>query len=166
MLGSRYCLCVFCAIAAAVLTLLALLSPASSRAEERPVSFINDVAPIFKENCFACHDAKKRSGKLDLTSYEKFMQGGSSDSPVVAGNTDESGLLELVRAKGKKRMPPEGKGQPLSKTQVSLLERWVAQGAKLDAGLDPKADLGRELRLRWKPPAPPATYAFPAIVNA
>lgn len=158
------CLCVLCAVIAGALAALALLAPARTHAA--PASFINDVAPILKESCFACHDAKKRSGKLDMTSFEKFMQGGSGDSPVAAGKPDESLILELVTGKGAKRMPPEGKGQPLSKEQVAVIERWIKEGAKPDGGLDAKADLVRELRLRWKPPAPPAKYEFPTIINA
>src|SRR5579859_403293 len=146
------CFCVLCAIVAGALAVLAMLSPSRTQAQTKPASFINDIAPILKENCYACHDAKKRSGKLDMTTFEKFMQGGNSDAPVTAGKPDESLLLELVAAKGKKRMPPEGKGTPLAKEQVALIERWIKEGAKIDAGVDAKADLVRELRLRWKPP--------------
>src|SRR6185295_6132474 len=32
--------------------------------------------------------------------------------------------------------------------------------------IDPKADLVRELRVRWAPPPPPEAYQFPDIVNA
>ena len=164
---SSRCFCIACAIAAGALALLAMLSaPSAAHAQNKPASFINDVAPILKENCYACHDAKKRSGKLDMTSFEKFMAGGNSDSPVSAGKPDDSYILELVKAKGKKRMPPEGKGKQLSKEQVAVIENWIAQGAKLDAGVDPKADLIRELRLRWRPPVAPAAYKFATIINA
>jgi WD40 repeat protein len=151
-----------CALAFAAI----LAGPIPAHAAEKPISFINDVAPILKEHCFACHDAKKRSGKLDMTSYEKFMHGGSNDSPVSAGSPDDSLLLELVSAKGSKRMPPEGKGQALARQSITVFERWIKEGAKLDAGVDPKADLIRELRIRWKPPTPPTAYPFPTIVNA
>ena len=38
------------------------VSPPAGRAADKPISFINEVAPILKENCLACHDAKKRNG--------------------------------------------------------------------------------------------------------
>src|SRR5258708_3663321 len=160
------CFCILRAIVAAAIAVLPMLAPSTAMAQTKPVSFINDVAPILKENCYACHDAKKRSGKLDMTTFEKFLQGGSNDSPFAAGKPDESLILELVSSKGTKRMPPEGKGQPLTKDQVALIERWIKEGAKIDGGIDAKADLVRELRLRWKPPAPPAAYEFPTIINA
>src|SRR5207253_1731643 len=36
----------------------------------------------------------------------------------------------------------------------------------LDPEVPPTADLGRELRKRWVPPAPPEKYQFPAVVTA
>lgn len=158
--------CIVCAILAAALALGLFLAPSTARAQEKPVSFINDVAPILKESCFACHDAKKRSGKFDMTTFEKFLAGGNNDTPVAAGKPEESLLLELVTAKGTKRMPPEGKGQPLTKGQIAVITNWVKQGAKIDAGIEAKADLVRELRLRWQPPALLPSYPYPTIVNA
>ena len=57
---------------------------------QKPVSFINDVAPILKENCYACHDAKKRSGKYDMTTFEKLMAGGPGGEPITAGKPADS----------------------------------------------------------------------------
>ena len=63
-------------------------------------------------------------------------------------------------------MPPRDKGEAVPKDKAAVIAQWIKEGAKLDAGLDPKADLVKELRVRWKPPAPPKVYPFPAIVNA
>src|SRR5437868_10633725 len=87
-------------------------SLAAEPARKGPVSFINDVAPIFKENCFACHDTKKRKGKLDMTTFENLRKGGSSDEPIVPGKPEESLLVDLIAAKGSKRMPPKESGDP------------------------------------------------------
>ena len=73
---SSRCFCIVCAIAAGALALIAMLTGSNSAyGQEKPVSFINDVAPILKENCYACHDAKKRSGKLDMTSWRPLPPG-------------------------------------------------------------------------------------------
>ncbi len=141
-------------------------SEAQAPAKKGPVSFINDVAPILQKNCFACHDAKKRKGKLDMTTYEAFRKGGDKDDPVTPGKPDESYLLHALTATDKSRMPPKESGEPLTKPQIAVIEKWVREGAKLDAGLNPKADLGRELRARWNPPAPPAKYPFPVTITA
>ncbi len=172
---SRTCVCVLCAVLTATLAALALLAgaPAARAADpDRPVSFINDVAPILKENCYACHDAKKRSGKFEMTSYAKIRQGGSNDDPITPGKPDDSLLIQLLTGEGSKRMPPPPKDKvsdkdgalPLEK--VAVIERWVKEGAKLDEGVAPEADLLRELRKRWQPPEPPARYPLPVIVTA
>src|SRR5262245_26678652 len=69
------------------LTIVFVQAPhaAAQNAPKGPVSFINDVAPILKENCFACHDSKKRKGKLDMTTYESLRKGGDKDEPIVPG---------------------------------------------------------------------------------
>jgi WD40 repeat protein len=124
------------------------------------------VAPILKENCFACHDAKKRKGKLDMTTYENFRKGGDGDDPVVPGKPDESGLVDRLTAKNKSRMPPLDSGDALPREKIDLIARWIKEGANLDAGLTPKADLLRELRVRWTPPPPPQVYPYPVTVTA
>src|SRR5262249_39755720 len=70
MFRSRYCLCILCAALGLALAALYLFgaTPASSAAAPKgPVSFINDVAPILKKNCFGCHGVKNPKGKLDMT---------------------------------------------------------------------------------------------------
>jgi WD40 repeat protein len=131
-----------------------------------PVSFINDVAPILKENCFACHDSKKRKGKLDMTTYAGLRKGGSKDDPIETGKPRESLILDLLTAKGTNRMPPREAGEALPADKIAIITRWIELGAKVDAGIAPGADLLRELRIRWKPPLPPAAYTYPANINA
>src|SRR5947209_9471750 len=106
-----------------------------------PVSFINDVAPILKENCFACHDSKKRKGKLDMTTYESLRKGGDKDDPVTPGKPEASFMYQFVSASNNSRMPPKESGDGLPKEKIAVIGQWIKEGAKLDAGLDPKADL-------------------------
>jgi len=54
----------------------------------------------------------------------------------------------------------------LPKEKVAVIERWIKEGAHLDAGLTAKAELLRELRKRWTPPVPPAKYKFPINITA
>jgi WD40 repeat protein len=175
MSRSRFCLCVFCATAVAALAFLAAsltlrvaraAAPTGKPAVKGPVSFINEIAPILKENCFGCHGAKNPKGKLDMTHYQSLRRGGTKDDPVVPGKPEDSYLIDVLTDTGKKRMPPEDNGDPLTKEQIDLISRWIKEGAKLDAGIATEADLLRELRRRWKPPTPPASYPFPVTINA
>src|SRR5262249_28364393 len=87
--------------------------------------------------------------------------------PITAGKPDDSELYTLVVGAGDKRMPPKKDNiSALPRRQVEVIKQWIEQGAKLDTGIDPKADLVKELRIRWKPPAPPAAYPYPTIINA
>jgi len=164
----RYCACVLCAVAAAIAYFLMFAAPQSASAQDagRPVSFINDVAPILKENCFACHDAKKKSGKYEMTTFEKILSGGANGDAITPGKPETSELHSLIVTTEQRRMPPRDKGEAVPKDKAAVIARWIREGAKLDAGLDPKGDITKELRIRWKPPAPPKAYPFPAIVNA
>ena len=161
----RDCVCVLCAVAAAIVAAL-FLGAGPAAVAQQPVSFVNDVAPILKENCFACHDAKKKSGKFDMTTFEKLKAGGASGEPVAPGKPADSDLHALIVSKDERRMPPRDKGEAVPAGKAKVIEQWIKEGAKLDAGLDPKADLVKELRVRWKPPTPPAAYKLPVVVNA
>ncbi len=168
---SRFCFCVLCALIGIATALLLTLAPMQARADDKggksaPVSFINDVAPILKESCFGCHGAKNPKGKLDMTKYASLRKGGTKDEPIVEGKPEESYLIDALKATDKTRMPPKESGDPLPKDKIEILERWISEGAKLDGGLAPDADLMRELRARWKPPAPPAVYSYPVTITA
>ncbi|HVS36957.1 MAG TPA: c-type cytochrome domain-containing protein [Gemmataceae bacterium] len=172
MLRSRYCLCVLCVTLGAVLALmLFFLAPRPAGAADpqpaatAPVSFINDVAPILKENCFGCHGAKNPKGKLDMTKFASFQKGGTKDAPFHAGQPDASLVIDLLKG-ADTRMPPKDVADPLPPAKIAVIEQWIKEGAKLDAGIDEKADLVKELCLRWTPPVPPITYAFPVTVTA
>jgi hypothetical protein len=166
----HFCLCVLRAVLGLTLLLaLLLLVPQTAHAQGAPknVSFINDVAPILRENCFGCHGSKNPKGKFDMTSYEKLRKGGVQEDPIVPGKPEESHLVDLITAKDERRMPPPKESpNPLPAAKIGVIQQWIKEGAKLDSGLDAKADLPRELRLRWKPPAPKAAYNRPALITA
>jgi WD40 repeat protein/mono/diheme cytochrome c family protein len=162
------CCCILCAVLGLALAWLLFVSPTPSygQTSKGPVSFINDVAPILQKNCFACHDAKKKKGKFEMTTYENFRKGGSKDDPISAGKSKESLIIDVLTSTGKDRMPPPDAGDALKKEQIAIIAKWIDEGAKLDKGLDAKADLVRELRTRWTPPQPPVAYKFPTLINA
>ncbi len=133
---------------------------------DTPVSFINDVAPILKDSCFGCHGVKNPKGRLDMTRYDRFRKGGTKGDPIVEGKPQESYFIDVLTAKDKSRMPPREAGSALPTEKIALLQRWIKEGAKLDAIVEPKADLQKELRIRWVPPVPKAAYPYPAQVTA
>ncbi|HEV3385637.1 MAG TPA: c-type cytochrome [Gemmata sp.] len=164
---SRYCLFISCAVFVFVrLILFGGSQTASAQAPpDKPVSFINDVAPILKKHCFSCHNAKKRLGKYDMTTFERLMAGGANGEQIVAGKPEMSGFYNLMVTAEERRMPPRGMGEVVPKDKAAIIARWIKEGAEIDAGLDTKADLVKELRVRWKPPVHPKDSPPPVVVN-
>ena len=108
----RFCFCFLCAVLGAALALamiawtprtIAAQTPAKqavakAAAVHKPVSFINDVAPILKEACFGCHGAKNPKGKLDMTRYEALRRGGTKEDPIAEGKPEDSYLVDVLTA--------------------------------------------------------------------
>lgn len=113
----------------ALLALLLLAGPAAVTAQDKPVSYKNDIAPIFKASCNECHNEKKKKGKLDMSSYDALVKGGKKGKPWKDGDPDKSMLVEMI--KGDKPEMPED-GDPLKPEQVALIARWIKEGAKGD----------------------------------
>ncbi len=169
MIRNRFsCYCILCALFGLALVMLLIVTPTTAHGQggKGGVSFINDVAPILQKNCFACHDAKKKKGKLEMTTWEAFRKGGSREDPIVPGKSGESGIIKVLTSNDTDRMPPKDAGESLKKDQIALIAKWIDEGAKLDAGIDKKADLVRELRVRFVAPQPLVSYKFPALINA
>ena len=88
-------------------------------------AFENEVLPILKANCFACHGSEKKlQGGLKLTSREDILKGGESGPAVDLKKPNESLILMAINYDGI-MMPPKGK---LSKSQIDTLTRWVTRG--------------------------------------
>ncbi|MBV6433435.1 MAG: hypothetical protein IANPNBLG_03613 [Bryobacteraceae bacterium] len=91
------------------------------------VDFNRQIRPIFSDKCFACHgpDSKHRMAGLRLDQKDSAMR------VVVAGKRGESRLYQRVsQADAKRRMPPPGAEQTLTKEQVELIGKWIDQGAE------------------------------------
>jgi WD40 repeat protein/mono/diheme cytochrome c family protein len=162
------CYCILCALLGLALMVLLFIAPTSASAQQPkgPVSFIKDVAPILQKNCLACHDAKKKKGKLEMTTWETFRKGGAHEDPITAGKSKESLIITVLSSTDKDRMPPAEAGDALKKEQIAIIAKWIDEGAKLDKDVDAKADLVRELRIRFVPPQPAVKYPFPTLINA
>jgi len=99
-------------------------------------SFSSEVRPILADMCFKCHgpDDKGRKGQLQLSERESALQGGKSGRPaIVGGNAAASEMIKRLRAADPdEHMPPPATKKSLTPAQVSLLEKWVASGAKYE----------------------------------
>ncbi len=92
------------------------------------IDFTRDIRPIFARHCAKCH-IEKREGGLRLASrQDAFVPADSGEVVIKPGDSAGSELVRRVTAEDETRMPPEG--ERLSADQVSLLRRWIDQGAK------------------------------------
>ena len=86
-----------------------------------PVSFKDDVQPIFAESCVSCH------GGIDglyLDTYENIIKGGSTGAVIVPGDVSNSRLAHYVY---NGYMP--FRNPPLDSTQAQTILDWIAAGA-------------------------------------
>ncbi len=105
---------------------------ATASDESQAVSFRSDIAPILLDGCLACHGAKKAEGGYRVDSYAELLKAGDSGASPIAASVDQtSELLRRVTCEdASERMPAES--DPLTPTQIDLIRRWIANGAKFD----------------------------------
>jgi mono/diheme cytochrome c family protein len=107
---------------------LSKLPPASTKTG---VTYAADIKPIFEKSCFKCHGSEKQKGKLRVDSLEAALKGGENGPMLIKGDSKKSPVsASIARLVEDEAMPPEGKGDPLTKEQVGLIRAWIDQGAK------------------------------------
>lgn len=89
-----------------------------------PVSFANQVAPLFAEQCVSCHGAQDPEAGLQLHTYEGVMKGSEYGTVVEKGDPDGSLLIEMISAG---EMPQDA--DALTADQVAMVRTWIAEGA-------------------------------------
>jgi WD40 repeat protein len=140
-------------------------APAEAKRVGKPVSFMQDVAPILVENCIACHNPRKSESKYVMTTFAQLAKGGQQGegTTLEPGNPDESNLVESIRPDAQPRMP--FKQDPLSPEKIAVIERWVAEGGKYDGSSSGEdwTILLRKTRQVTIPAAYPVTVPITAL---
>ncbi len=113
-----------------LLFVLAVLTCPGAKADdnrhaERAAQFEREIRPVIISQCIKCHGDSKQEGGLRLDTLAGFLKGGDSGPALVAGNPDESLLIEALHHRSLE-MPPTGK---LSDKTILHFERWVDGGA-------------------------------------
>jgi len=115
----------------------------------REINYAQDIVPILKKNCVACHNAKTKEGELSLESPDLMRVGGDSGPSIVNGKPEDSFLYLVASRIEEPVMPPlpnKMNAHKLSGQDVWKLRKWIEQGAK------GKASTGRSA-LNWVKPA-------------
>ena len=106
---------------------------------KEPVSFEDEILPILRENCLACHSSSEKQGNLVLESPQGLLKGGDTGAGAVPGQGAESLVLRLTSHQDDPVMPPEGNdvaANNLTPAELGLLKLWIDQGAKGSGGID------------------------------
>ncbi len=142
---------------------LLLLCASMAQADTKPaddagaVSYYKQIRPIFQAHCQGCHQPAKAGGEYVMTDFARLIAGGESGEPAItAGKADESYLLGQITPSDGEAEMPKGK-PPLADSEIKLIERWVAEGAKDDTPASAAVRYDREH---------PPTYTLPPVVTA
>jgi WD40 repeat protein/mono/diheme cytochrome c family protein len=140
---------------------LLLYGAPQQQKQEEPaeVSYYRHIRPIFQQHCQGCHQPAKPEGGLVMTSHDALLKAGSSDLPgVVPGQPEKSLIVEMITPQdGVRPKMPQGK-DPLSESDVSLVKKWISQGARDDT----PASARQVLVDAEHPPA----YVLPPVITA
>ena len=120
------------------------------------VEYGRDILPIFRQKCFKCHGEGKDKGsvRLDLEHIK-----GEIDFTVKPGNPEKSSLFDSITTEERDlKMPPAGKGTPLTDREVRKVRDWIQGGAQI--GTEKHVAKSDE-----KKPAPPTVVESPAPVT-
>jgi hypothetical protein len=118
------------ALTVLVTTPVAFPEPAGS------ISFNRDIRPILSDTCFQCHGPDNATRKADLRLDKEQDATATRDghAAIVRGNPSGSELIHrITHADPDERMPPTESGRVLTPDKISLLNRWIQEGAKWQA---------------------------------
>lgn len=98
------------------------------------VDFNRDIRPILSDKCFFCHgpDAHERKADLRLDTEAGATLDLGGYAAVVPGSTERSELVARIND-SKDPMPPEDSHKKLKPKEISLLTKWIEQGAEYAA---------------------------------
>ena len=124
-------------VASSFISCLPLLSAAAELAVKElertdPVDFNEEIMPILKRNCLACHHAKEAEGGLNLETLAELRKGGDSGPGIVPKDATASSIFARASGQVDDIMPPEDNAvgaKTLTPQELGLLKLWIEQGA-------------------------------------
>lgn len=115
-----------------VLAATLIASAAAARAAEPPLDFARDVRPILSDKCFLCHgpDEESRATDLRLDQRDSVLADLGGYAAVVPGDIAASELVRRITSDDEyERMPPPDSQKTLSADEITVLRRWIDEGA-------------------------------------
>jgi formylglycine-generating enzyme required for sulfatase activity len=109
---------------------LTFIAAACRAEDDAKIDFATQIQPIIESTCLRCHNAETAEGELRLDSRAAAVKGGLNGPAIVAGDPAKSSFYKFIALKPDDDaiMPPEGE-EPLVKSQIELIGKWIEQGA-------------------------------------
>ena len=117
-------------VAIAAVSAWTFKGPLFHKTPQDEIEFSRDIRPILNQNCVACHGGVRQKNGVSFIFREEALGKGKSGRPtIVPGDPDASEFMaRITTTDPEARMPYHG--PPLPPQQISLLRRWIKQGAK------------------------------------
>jgi uncharacterized membrane protein len=111
-----------------------LEASALKEAKTGNVSFTAHVKPILEAKCAMCHNQSAQPGRLSMASLEEAKKTGTLGIFIIPENPDQSRFISQINSAhaSLKAMPPVG--ETLTSDEITLLRRWISQGAEWPTG--------------------------------
>ena len=107
-----------------------------------PVDFQDEILPMFRANCLACHNQTKSKADVNLETPAKIIEADI----VVPGKPMESLLFLSSAHLEDPAMPPKenkASAKDLNPQELALLKLWIEQGAK--------GEIRSARKVEWQP---------------
>ncbi len=121
-----------------VLPILLLTVPAPLAVAQ--IDYTEEVRPILKVKCFKCHGGPRAKKDFRMDVPEKFQEHIHEAGYIVPGDPNASEVITRVTMQpldNPDRMPPPGRAEPLTATEIATLRQWIAEGASFEPGNSP-----------------------------
>jgi len=112
-----------------VVALIAIVLVFTFSNHKKAIDYSADVKPILNKKCITCHGGVRRKGGFSvLFRSEAVAKTESGKYAIIPGDPDHSELIRRITAKDPEdRMPY--KHEPLTANEISILKRWIKEGA-------------------------------------
>lgn len=108
--------------------------PLPAPSKKANVTYAQDIRPIFRKNCFACHGEQNQFAGLRLDTLKDTLKGTKEGPVIVPGKSRKSSLvIAVAQLDEETAMPPplnSGKSNRLSSKEIGLIRAWIIQGAR------------------------------------
>lgn len=94
------------------------------------IDYNTQVKPILNRKCISCHGGVKAKSNFSLLFREDAMKAAKSGKyPIVPGSPGKSEMIRRITEKDEEERMPY-KHDPLTKEEISILKKWIKQGAE------------------------------------